>query len=213
MKSKDINFEYIEEFVDHILDRVVGNEDLFISVVAKFDDMREIVKNILLYEDVNFEKLELTTPLINEYEDEYVLELFWENDLLGFDGMPLKVDGKYNSPTADEVFIFDDCKQKIVTMCDGSLVDIVHIYDEDDEFEDECDCDACGYECPCDCHKEEKEIAPTSSYTINGKPVSKAEFDKKYAELQKKYEKNMRGILDDYCDFMNEFNTFFARLW
>ena len=210
MKSKDINFEYVEEFVDHILDRVVGNEGLFMSVVAKYDEMKEVVKNIMLYDDVNFEKLELTTPLVNEYEDEYVLELFYEKGNVEFNCMPLKVDGRYDSPTADEVYIFDDCKRRIVLMCDGSLVYVIHLYDE------ECDCDeGCDEKCPCNCHKEEKEIAPTekSHYSINGKPVSKAEFDKKYTELQKKYEKNMRSILDDYCDFMDELNTFFARLW
>ena len=96
-------------------------------------------------------------------------------------------------------------------MCGGSLVNLVHIYDEE-----ECDCDEECDECyPCDCHCGDREIANTeeSSYKINGKSVSKEEFDKKYAELQKKYEKNMRSILDDYCSFMDEFNTFFTRLW
>lgn len=207
MKNKDLNFEYIEDFVDHILDRVVGNEGLFISVVAKYDEMKEVIKNIMLYDDVNFEKLELTTPLVNEYEDEYVLELFYENGNVEFNCMPLKVDGKYENPCGDEIYLFDNCSSKIIPLCEGSKLYFVDI-------ENDCDCDEdCDCECSCDCHKEDKEIAPTSSYTINGNPVSKQEFDKKYAKIVNSYKENMRSTLLDYCSWMDEVNDILSCLW
>lgn len=210
MKSKDINFEYIEEFVDYVIDEAENDEDNFVTVIAKFDEAKEILKDVMTYDDVNFESLQIESPIMDNYFDEFVLSLWMNDGVLEIGCEKLKnEDGEYTNPGGDVVFLFDDCSSKIIPLCDGSELYFVNT-------DDECDCDEeCDCKCPCDCHKEEKEIAPTekSHYSVNGKPVSKQEFDKKYTELQKKYEKNMRSILDDYCDFMDEFNTFFARLW
>ena len=212
MKSKDLNFEYIEDFVDYVVNEVENDEDKFVTVIAKFDEAKEILKELMTYDDVNFESLQIENPIMDNYCDEFVLSLWMNDGVLEIGCEKLKnEDGEYTNPCGDVVFLFGNCTSKIIPLCDGSELYFVNIDDECD-----CDCDEendCKY--PCDCHKEEKEIETNekSHYSINGKPVSKAEFDKKYTELQKKYEKNMRSILDGYCDFMDEFNTFFARLW
>ena len=41
---------------------------------------------------------------------------------------------------------------------------------------------------------------------VNGKTVTKAEFDKKYAEFENKYMENIRDMLLNYCEFMDEMN-------
>ena len=60
---------------------------------------------------------------------------------------------------------------------------------------------------------EEEEIentdittTSTDSYMVNGKTVTKAEFDKKYAEFENKYLDNVRDMLLSYCEFMDEMN-------
>lgn len=60
---------------------------------------------------------------------------------------------------------------------------------------------------------EEEEIentdittTSTDSYMVNGKTVTKAEFDKKYAEFENKYLDNVRDMLLNYCEFMDEMN-------
>ena len=210
MKSKDINFEYIEEFVDYVIDEVGNDEDNFVTVIAKFDEAKAILKNAMAYDDVNFESLQIESPIIDNYCDEFILS-FWMNDgVLEIGCEKLKnAEGEYTDPCGDVVFLFDDCSSKIIPLCEGSKLYFVEIEDEDDYGEE------CGENCLCDCHKEDKELSTTkkSHYSINGESVSKEEFDKKYSEIQSKYEKNIRSILDDYCDFMDEFNTFFARLW
>ena len=209
MKSKDITFQYTEESVDHTVNEVENDEDLFLTVVGKFEEIKNIIKEMIVIADVDFENIVLSCPEASDYTDEYVLDCWCNDGVIQIGCEPAKRDGKYLNPCGDETYLFDDCNSKIIPLCEGSKLYFVKI-------EDECGCDEdCDCECLCDCHKEDKEIAPTekSHYSINGKPVSKAEFDKKYTELQKKYEKNMRSILDDYCDFMDEFNTFFARLW
>ena len=208
MKSKDLNFEYIEEFVDCIVNEIENDEDKFVTVIGKFDEAKEILKELMTYDDVNFESLQIESPIMDNYFDEFVLSLWMNDGVLEIGCEKLKnEEGDYTNPCGDVVFLFDDCSSKIIPLCDGSELCFVNI-------DDKCDCDEeCDCGCPCDCHKEDKEIAPTSSYTINGKPVSKAEFDKKYAKIVNSYRENMRSTLLDYCSWMDEVNDILSRLW
>lgn len=208
MKSNDINFEYIEEFVDYVIDEVENDEDNFVTVIAKFDEAKEILKNAMTYDDVNFESLQIESPIMDNYFDEFVLS-FWMNEgVLEIGCEKLKnEEGDYTNPCGDVVFLFDNCSSKIIPLCEGAKLYFVSI-------EDECDCDEdCDCECFCNCHKEDKELSATSSYTINGKPVNKEQFDKKYDEIRGKYENNMKRMLVDYADFMDDINNIFARMW
>ena len=77
---------------------------------------------------------------------------------------------------------------------------------------DECDCD----ECECACKKDEKPTTSTpksATYKINNKEVSKEEFDKKYEEFEKMYLDNIRDMLFNYCEFMDEVNDWRSRLF
>ena len=104
---------------------------------------------MLVVAEVDFEKLNIESPIIDGYEDEYILD---------------------------------------------------------------CWCDDC---CCCDCNHYCMEVTHPEkySYEINGKPVSKDEFDKKFKELHEKYEKNMTSVLNDYCAWMVDFNNMVKRLW
>lgn len=146
MKSKDINFEYIEEFVDYVFDEVENDEDNFVTVIAKFDEAKEILKNAMTYEDVNFESLQIESPITDNYCDEFVLS-FWMNDgVLEMGCEKLKnEEGDYTNPCGDVVFLFDNCSSKIIPLCEGSKLYFVSI-------EDECDCDE---DCDCECSKNE----------------------------------------------------------
>lgn len=207
MKSKDINFEYIEELVDYVIDEVGNDEDNFVTVIAKFDEAKEILKNAMRYGDVNFESLQIESPIVDNYCDEFVLS-FWMNDgVLEIGCEKLKnEEGEYTNPCCDVVFLFDNCSSKIIPLCEGSKLYFASIDDEYDCNED-CDC-----ECSCNCHKEDKELSTASSYTINGKPVSKQEFDKKYAKIVNSCKENMRSTLLDYCCWMDEVNDILSRL-
>ena len=203
MKKKDLNFEYIEEFVDYLVEKVEDNDELFATVVCKFNEAKEIIKYLMMFEDIDFENIYLESPDEKGYTDEFCME-FWYNDgVVNFSCDPLKVNGKYENPCGDETYLFDDCSSKIIPLCEGSKLYFVSI-------DDECDC-----ECPCDCHKEDKELSTTekSHYSINGKSVSKEKFDKKYSEIQSKYEKNMKRMFDDYHSFIGDIDNIFNRLW
>ena len=208
--NKDLYFEYIEDFADYIVERVESDEDLFVSVVGKFEEVKNIIKEMFCIAEVDFESLNIESAIMNNYEDEYVLDCWCDDGVVQIGCEPAKKDGEYLNLTGDETYLLDNVSSKIIPLCEGSDLYFVNI-------EDECDCDEeCDERCPCDCHCGDTELCSTdakSHYSINGKSVSKEEFDKKYKELHEKYEKNMRSILDDYCSFMDEFNTLFSRLW
>ena len=167
MKSKDINFEYIEELVDYIIDEVENDEDTFVTVIAKFDEAKEILKEIMTYEDVNFEFLQIESPIMDNYYDEFVLS-FWMNDgVLEIGCEKLKdEDGNYTNPCGDVVFLFDNCSSKIIPLCEGSDLYFVSV-------EDEYDCDG---ECLCNCHKEDScvEYSKTDDGELHGFTASKS---------------------------------------
>ena len=209
--NKDLNFEYIEELVDYIINEVESDEDAFITVIAKFDEAKEILKNVMIYDDVNFESLQIESPITDNYDDAFVISLWMNDGVLEIGCEKLKDDeGCYTNPCGDIVFLFSNCSSKIIPLCEGSDLYFVDI-------EDECDCgEECDECCPCDCHCGDTELCSTdakSHYSINGKPASKEEFDKKYKEIHNKYEKNVKRMLIDYAEFMDDINSIFARLW
>lgn len=64
------------------------------------------------------------------------------------------------------------------------------------------------------CKSEDSELTTsTASYTVNGKSVTKEEFDKKYEEFENKYMDNIRDMLLNYCDLMDSFNEWQKRFW
>ena len=197
-----IRFENFSDMLESIFEAIDESEDyISATIVGKYKEISEILNLVISCYAVEIGDISLCSEKCNGYKDEYALVIINDESRgVVVCCSPLMTDRGYYGYGGDIVYILENCNSKAQHSCEDEAKFVII-----DEKEFECE------KCPCGCHKE--EIAPTSSYTINGNPVSKQEFDKKYTELQKKYEKNMRSILDDYCDFMDEFNTFFARLW
>ena len=207
--NKDLNFEYIEDFADYIVERIELDEKLFVSVVGKFEEIKNIIKEMFCISEVDFESINIESPIMNNYEDEYVLDCWCDDGVVQIGCEPIKKDGKYLNLSGDETYLLDNVSSKIIPLCEGSDLYFVNI-------EDECDCDdECDECCPCECHCGDTEFANTdeTSYKINGKSVSKKEFEKKYDEIKSKYDKNVKDMLLKHCEFMDEVNNMLSRLW
>lgn len=203
-----IHFDYIEELCEEILDRLDNNEETFISVIGTYDDIRTFIKEFVSYDEIEFESLVINSPEYNDYYDEYIVDI-WSNDgeiLFGCE--PAKRDGRYINFEGNVLYLLDDVKQAVLNTCEYDEVYFVIIGEID--YDEECD-ESYLY----DCYKEDKGLSVTekSYYNINGKSVSKEEFDKKYSEIQSKYEKNMKRMLDDYHSFIDDIDNIFNRLW
>ena len=144
MKSKDVNFEYIEEFVDYLVEKVEDNDELFATVVCKFNEAREIIKYLMVFDNIDFENIYLESPDEKGYTDEFCIELWYNDGVVNFSCDPLKVNGKYENPCGDETYLFDNCSSKIIPLCDGSDLYFVNIEDESEcDCTEDCDCGNC----------------------------------------------------------------------
>ena len=169
--NKDLNFEYIEELVDYIVEEVENNEDAFVTVIAKFDEAKEVLKNIITYDDVNFESLQIESPIMDNYCDEFIISFWMNGGVLEVGCEKLKdEEGHYINPCGDIVYLFSNCSSKIIPLCEGSDLYFVDI-------EDECSCDeGCDECCLCDCRCGDSyvEYSKTNDGELHGFTAGKS---------------------------------------
>ena len=202
---KNLYFDDFEDLACDIADNFDElNKEEFedIAVIAKPDEVKEIFKELIC---MGYDICNITYERIDwdGYDDEYILSM-------NHDGIWLekfkKEDDKYLTDESTITYILDDCSSKVIPYCKGKAVYEVTV------GIDECDCD----DCECACKKDEKPVATSttkSTYKINNKEVSKEEFDKKYEEFEEMYLDNIRDMLLNYCEFMDEMNDWRSRFF
>lgn len=162
-----------------------------IAVIAKPNEVKEIFKELVC---IGYDICDITYERIgwDGYNDEYVLSLSSEGIWIE----KFKREKGYITDDSLVIYVLDNCSSKVIPHCKGKNVFEVSIGD------DEYDCD----ECECACQKNEKPAttSPATTYKINNKEVTKDEFDKKYEEFEEMYMDNIRDMLLNYCEFMNE---------
>lgn len=193
MKGKEINFTYMEEFVDHIIDEVYANDALFLSIVGKFDEVKRVIKMLAAAVDIDFEAINLESPEMSGYSDEYVLSCCCEEGIVQIGCEPAKRDGEYFTLADDEevAYIFDNCSSQVLKHCGEADLYFVNI-DEDSDYEDEYE------DCPCESCKNDGlcSVGSTSSYSINGKSVSKEKYNEEFEKFLAKLNDELYEMID-----------------
>jgi spore coat protein CotH len=189
--------------LDNIFEAIDESEDyISATIVGKYKEISEILNLVISCYAVEIGDISLCSQKSNGYKDEYALVIINDEDRgVVICCSPVKTDRGYCGYGGDVVYILENCNSKVQYACEDEAKFVII---GEEEFECE--------KCPCGCHKEEKEINPVSSYTINGKSVTKEEFDKKYAKIVNSYRENMRSTLLDYCSWMDEVNDILSRL-
>lgn len=151
--NKDFYFEYAEEFADYIVGEAENNEDLFLTVVGKYEEIKAILKEVMCEEFVNFDFLQIESPIVADYNDEFVLSLWMNDGILEIGCEKMKnEDGEYIDPCGDVVYLFGNCSSKIIPLCEESKLYFVDI-------EEECGYDECCEDCcPCKCCKDDAHV-------------------------------------------------------
>ena len=191
-----ITFDEIEDIVDVLID-VVHHADKTVALITN-KELVEYAKDVLINDEyIAVKRVDLE---LDSEDAEYMISVDDDGYMVV---QPVEYyDDKY----------FKDIEYAFVDM-DGCVdqMTIDNLLDRDVSvvlfgYEDECDCD----ECECACKKDEKPTTSTTSksatYKINNKEVSKEEFDKKYEEFEEMYLDNIRDMLLNYCEFMDEVN-------
>ena len=135
-----------------------------ISVYGKYDVIKDILEDLIMSGVSIANEIELQDYDVAHYDNEFVLYLT-TNGVNVEKTYEVESD-TYLSGSADISFIHEDCSSKLIKYVDSKTI-YEFGYDEDDE----CDCD--------ECDDSEEE-----GFTINGKPVSKEEFDKYVSQFK-----------------------------
>lgn len=201
---KKINFEDYDDFTDAVADIYDDfcDDDNFddVSVIAKYDDAREIITE-LICKGYEIHSIELNDPEFDGYDEEYIISLCNTGDDGDIWCEPMVREGNYITDESSVIYVLDNCSSDVLKHLDGKFIYEVSIGEDDD-------CEECS---ECACKKDEKPTTATVSsksatYKINNKEVSKEEFDKKYEEFEEMYLDNIRDMLLNYYEFMGEMN-------
>ena len=226
---KNIYFDDYEDFacaVSDVYDRVKSDDEYnSVDVVAKYEDAKEIIRELIgIGYGIAFIN-ELADPEWDGYDDAFVISLL--DDEIWCE--PVKLKDDYIFVEADVVYIFDDCNSKIIPKIEADDVYEVEIGNEYDNCDDGCEnSEKEGLTIngkPASKEEFDKYVSqfkhdekPTttstskSTYKINGKECSKEEFDAAMTEIEDKYLDNVRDMLLGYCNFMDEVNDWRSRM-
>ena len=195
-------------------------QEVYIQCICPLcDDIIDEYSTLRRYENLSiyapsYIAREILGRLLDEIEDLWVdadseNELLYNNDndvviTIAYDGMVFVEDARYDGVIKSNedsclTYFYDGLGQKDLDTLEENAESILVFGFEDD------DCEGCT--------DENTELATTASYSVNGKPVTKAEFDKKYTEFENKYMDNIRDMLLNYCDLMDSFNEWQKRFW
>ena len=196
--SDVITLENTEEIVDIMVDHAFHTDKTVGLLANKYlveyalDELTKIdctsIKRVVFDEEYEDNEIEY---MISVDDDGYIVaqpvEYYKDKYFAGMDIIYISMDG--------------DVAQTTIDMCLGNDKEVILFgYDDDEDCDiDCCDCIGNGV-----CEKTKDDVATTSttSYSVNGKSVSKEEYENKMAEFDKVYRKNLL----DMCEMMDEMN-------
>ena len=210
------DFEDLACAVTDTYDALDYNDEEDVVIIAKYEEARQIIKELLCL-GYDIHSVEIHDDLWENYDAEYVISLY-DNSIWC---EPMLRENGYIEEYAPVIYVLDNCSSKVIPYCKGKIVYEVTVDD------DECDCDDCedgftinGKHATKEefddyvsqfKHDEKPTTTSKESYFINGKSVDKSEFDKKYEEFEEMYLDNIRDMLLNYCNFMDEVNDWKSR--
>lgn len=177
---KTLHFEDYEDFacaVSDAYDKVKSNDEYnSVDVVAKYEDAKEIIRELIrIGYGIAFIN-ELGDPEWDGYDDAFAISLL-DNEIWC---EPVKRKDGYIFVEANVVYIFNDCNSKIIPKIEADevyKVEIVNDYDDCDIeiLNDYGDCENCNC---CNINT----VSSSATYKINGKSVDRDVFIDRFTE-------------------------------
>ena len=152
---KNLYFDNYEDFSCAVADRF---DELYkenfedIAVIAKPNEVKEIFKELVC---IGYDICNTIYERIDWEGNDDIYRLSMNHNGIWLEKFK-REDGKYLTDESTITYILDNCSSKVIPYCKGNTVYEVTVGKEDDE----CDCDDCE-----------------EGFTVNGRPVSKEEFD------------------------------------
>ncbi len=163
-----LEFNDYEEFACEVADTfedIRKNDDFDdIAIIAHYNEAKHIIRGILcLGYDLN--SIELKNPELGYDDVPYVISVCGiDSEYEVWCEPMIRDNGKYIDDESSVVYVLDNCSSEVLKHLDSECIFEVGIGD------DECWCDDCD-----DCEE---------GFTVNGRPVSKEEFDKYVSQFK-----------------------------
>jgi hypothetical protein len=151
---------------EKILYRLDNNDETFTSVIGTYAGIRAFIKELMAYDEVDFDSLVISDPEYENYYDAYVVDIRSNDGEILFCCEPAKRDGKYINFMGDVLYLLDGVKQAVLNTCEYDEMYFVII--GEDEYENDCN------ECCVECSK-------TENGDIHGFTVSKSDDNGYYS--------------------------------
>lgn len=186
-ESDDILFEILDAWQDGKKIALISDMELIEYVATT------LLKDV---EDITAEYIDFTAE---SDEDEYFLTVdkngwLWAGPLMDYCDLE----------KTDKVYIDLDADVSDMTI-DWCLDEDLHVTLFATEDDCDGDCENCEYRVEDEKLVEEKPVASTNTtYTVNGKKVSESEYRNKLNEMDKKFQKHIQAVLDEYNDFIED---------
>lgn len=175
--------EYIEDVYTDIIDDDVDSD---VAVLGHFNDIRMIASELCMYGYT----LHSVSGLVDTEKDEFVLAILHHEIWIE----PAKFQNKYKRIESDIVYVLSDCNSSLLKRIDPkSDTYEIHIT-QNDECDGDCE----------NCASHDLNDTEDESYLINGKSVSKEEYDEKIAELDSIYRSHIKSVMNDWVEFYDE---------
>ena len=201
---KNLYFDDFEDFSCVIADTydALDYDEEDVAIIAKYEEARQIIKELLCL-GYDIHSINVIDEEYGEYDAEYIISLY--DDEVWCE--PMLRENEYITDDSPVMYILDNCSSKVIPCCKGKNVYEVTVgIDEDD-----CDCDDCS---ECACKKDEKPTTTsTATYRVNGKEVDKDTYESALADIEDRYMDNVRDMMLNYCNFMDEVNDWKSRMF
>lgn len=186
-----LTFDETEDIVDIFIDKVYHTDKTVALITNK--ELVEYAKDVLINDEyIAVKRVDLE---LDSEDAEYMISVDDDGYMVV---QPVEYyDDKYFKDIEYAFVDMDGCvdQMTIDNLLDRNVSVVLFGYED---------------ECECACKKDEKPTTTTTSakstYKINNKEVSKEEFDKKYEEFEEMYLDNIRDMLLNYCEMMDEMN-------
>ena len=152
-----LEFNDYEEFACEVADTfddIRKNDDFDdIAIIAHYDEAKQIIREILcLGYDLN--SIELKNPELGYDDVPYVISVCGiDSDHEVWCEPMIRDNGEYIDDESSIIYVLDNCSSEVLKHLDSECIFEASV-------DDECDCDDCE-----------------EGFTVNGRPVSKEEFD------------------------------------
>ena len=195
-----IEFEDIYDLAEimdsYVTSNVSEHEYPIISAYVDYKLAKSLVEILISMGNSIGAILELEDYEMSHYDKEYCVYLTED----GITCEKIFNDGSYYNGGGDISYVHEDCNSKLLSHIDSKT-----IYEFGYDGED--DCDDCS---ECACKKDEKPATASSKsvYKVNGKEVSKEEYEKVLDKFSDKYMDSVQDILLNHLEFIDEMRNF-----